>query len=820
MVAVWRLGAPVVAQRAGWEQVADALRGAPERVVLVCDALPDGDEQVAALWRAAAAGEPVDGRLEALVAAHRALAEALGVSLPDGDVAALGQLVAGVGLVGEAGPRAQARLRALGPRIVAEIGAAWLRARGLDVAVAEAASARAVTVIAPPGGGAEADIAAATLAAALGAVRCELWGDRPGLYTADPQKVPGARLLKRLHPVEAQQLAALDPTTVHPRALGALQQAGVPAVVRCWSRPQAEGTRIEAGGGEAQVKAIGGRKGLVLVAMDTVGMWQQVGFLAKAFGVFAALGLSVDAVSTSETEVTATLDPSQPVSAAALEQLVAELSPLCRARVVPGCASVSVVGQGIRGILHQLAPVLELFEEQPVHIVSQAASDTNLTFVVDEGEADRLVARLHALLFAHRGADALLGPTWQEQFAPVVAAPVRSEVPWWVGEREALLAVAAEGTPCYVTHGATVDARADALLGLQHVSRVLYAVKANPHPGIVARLAARGLGFETVSPGEIARVREAAGPDPFVLFTPNFAPRAELEGALEAPGVQVTLDDLHPLRHWPERFAGRDLFVRIDPGKGKGHHAKVRTAGSRSKFGVAPDQLDLLVSLARDAGARLVGLHAHVGSGVLDPGAWQETAQALGAVAERLRDVRVLDLGGGLGVPDRPGRPSLDLGAVDHALGRVRQAHPGWDLWLEPGRFLVAEAGVLLATVTQLKRKGDLLYVGVDAGMHTLLRPALYGAYHPVVNLTRLSSPATTTATVVGPICETGDVLARDRALAAPEEGDVLLIGGGGGRTGRRCRASTTCAAALGTWCSAPCPAPPLPLPLPAARLG
>src|SRR5688572_17039080 len=497
--------------------------------------------------------------------------------------------------------------------------------------------------------------------------------------------------------------------------------------------------------------------------MDTLGMWQQVGFLADAFAVFKDLGLSVDVVSTSETEVTATLDPSaNALDPETLDALIAGLSKYCTAKIVSGCASISLVGRGIRGILHRLAPVLELFEEHRVHLVSQAASDLNLTFVVDEGTAERLMARLHALLFAHRGTDEVLGPTWQELFGPTPKRSKKQAPPWWELRRDELAAIAAQGTPAYVYDGDTLDRQARALLSLESVGRVLFALKANPHPDVLRRLAAAGTGFDAVSPGEVARVRADCCAERFVLFPPNFAPRREYEDALE-DGVLVTLDNLHPLEHWPALFAGREIFVRLDPGRGRGHHAHVRTAGARSKFGVAPDQLERLAELAKAAGARVVGLHAHVGSGILDPATWQEVALYLEQVAERFPEARVLDLGGGLGVPDRPGRQGLDLGALEAGLQLVREAHPGRELWLEPGRFLVAEAGVLLTRVTQLKRKGDLLYVGVDAGMHTLLRPALYGAYHPVAPLSRQGEAATTVATVVGPICETGDVLARDR---------------------------------------------------------
>ncbi len=119
---------------------------------------------------------------------------------------------------------------------------------------------------------------------------------------------------------------------------------------------------------------------------------------------------------------------------------------------------------------------------------------------------------------------------------------------------------------------------------------------------------------------------------------------------------------------------------------------------------------------------------------------------------------------------------ALDLAEVDAQLCAVKKAHPRFELWTEPGRFVVAEAGVLLARVTQTKQKGEYYYVGIDAGMNSLIRPALYGAYHEIVNLSRLGDPATTVAQIVGPICESGDILGHARAIAAPQEGDVILI--------------------------------------------
>jgi diaminopimelate decarboxylase/aspartate kinase len=283
--------------------------------------------------------------------------------------------------------------------------------------------------------------------------------------------------------------------------------------------------------------------------------------------------------------------------------------------------------------------------------------------------------------------------------------------------------------------------------------------------------------LECVSPGELDHAfASVPGLEPQqVLFTPNFAPRAEYQAGF-ARGVRVTLDNLFPLREWPAVFAGREIFVRIDPGVGRGHHRHVRTGGAHAKFGVPLSDLDEFARLAAAAGVRVVGLHAHTGSGVFNVANWVETGELLGGLAPRFPDVRVVDLGGGIGVPDHASDPGMDLQALDAGVASLKARFPHLEFWMEPGRFLVARAGVLIAQVTQLKGKGHVGYVGVATGMNSLIRPALYGAYHEVVNLTRLEGAATTRVTVVGPICETADELALDRLLPPSHPGDVLLF--------------------------------------------
>ena len=284
-----------------------------------------------------------------------------------------------------------------------------------------------------------------------------------------------------------------------------------------------------------------------------------------------------------------------------------------------------------------------------------------------------------------------------------------------------------------------------------------------------------------MSPGEVRWLREVI-PDldsSRILFTPNFAPRGEYDWAF-AEGLQVTLDNLYPLEAWPQSFSGREIIVRLDPGQGRGHHDHVKTAGVHSKFGIPLFELDELKQKVDDAGAVVVGMHAHTGSGILDPYNWRSVAGALIEAAQQFETVRSIDLGGGIGVPEKTGDRSFDLAQLDSLLAEVKASYPQYELWLEPGRYLVAQAGVLLTRVTQIKGKGDMKYIGVGTGMNSLIRPALYGAYHEIVNLSRADESASEIVTVVGPICETGDRLGTDRLLPPSREGDVIVIANAG----------------------------------------
>jgi bifunctional diaminopimelate decarboxylase / aspartate kinase len=831
---VLKFGGTSVSTRPNWDNIAQIARrrlaeGAP--VLIVHSAVSGITDRLEKLLVAAMNGEQADA-LAAIETRHVQLCEELGVGRSaqlDGYLAHLAREANEIHRTQKLSDRTRAAVMANGELMATEIGARYLRKIGVDATWWDAreglkaeershasekgnwlsatcdfdpdaalsarlaarsqlvitqgfiaSDARGDTVLLGRGGS---DTSGAYFAAILGAQRLEIWTDVPGMFSANPRSTPAARLLRELHYDEAQEIASSGAKVLHPRCVMPVRVHRIPLHVYATQVPDLEGTHIAAttADSSAKVKAVCVKKGITLVSMDSPGMWHEVGFLADAFQVFKQHGMSIDLVSTSETSVTVTLDPqANTMDAGAMERLIADLSQLCRAQVIGPCASVSLVGRNIRGILHELGEAFEFFAEQKIYLVSQAANDLNFSFVVDESQADRLVEQLHALLIHPEPGDRVLGPTWEELFRKPGTAVAQAS--WWWQDRRADLLDAMKGRDAaYVYDPATVRQSARDLLQLKAIDRVHYAMKANWNAGLLQLLYREGVKMECVSRFELDHVfASLPGIKPEeVLFTPNFAPRDEYEYAL-ARGVSVTIDNLHALRAWPELFKGRRVLLRIDTGTGRGHHHHVRTAGTYAKFGVPLGELDELDSLVKSSGVIIFGLHAHTGSGVTDIRNWSQTAEDLAQVAARLDTVTILNIGGGFGVPDSNHRNGLDFAALDAALLAFKAAHPGISLWVEPGRYLVAVGGVLLARVTQLKQKGAQGYIGVATGMNALIRPALYGAFHEVVNLSRLGQPNVGSFDVVGPICESGDVLGHDRLFPATHEGDVLLVANAG----------------------------------------
>ena len=351
-------------------------------------------------------------------------------------------------------------------------------------------------------------------------------------------------------------------------------------------------------------------------------------------------------------------------------------------------------------------------------------------------------------------------------------------------EGVALSAIAERfGTPTYVYSRAHIEAQylafADALAGMPHL--VCYAVKANSNLGVLNVLARLGAGFDIVSRGELERVLAAGGSPDKIVFSGVGKTRDDMRHALEV-GVHCfnveSTDELERLQVVAAELGVRaPISLRVNPDVDAGTHPYISTGLKENKFGIAiADAEDVYIRAAQLPNLEVVGVDCHIGSQLTTLPPFIDALDRLLGLVDRLGDcgiyLRHIDLGGGLGVRYRDEEPPL---AADY-IKAVRERLDGRDLALvfEPGRFIVANAGVLLTQVEYLKHTEHKDFAIVDAAMNDLIRPALYQAWMDVTAV-RPRTAAARAYDIVGPICETGDFLAKDRELAL-EEGDLLAV--------------------------------------------
>ena len=337
-------------------------------------------------------------------------------------------------------------------------------------------------------------------------------------------------------------------------------------------------------------------------------------------------------------------------------------------------------------------------------------------------------------------------------------------------------------TPSFVYDLDMVRGQAQALgTHIQHPRRqLLYAIKANPCPSVVRSLLAEGYGIDAVSPGEVELALALGCTADKICYTENNMTDGEQAEAI-AHGVMVNCGSLDRLRRLAEAGVKR-AAVRFNPDVGDSEHAHTLTAGPLTKFGIHHSQLAEVRAIEAEFGMQVVGCHMHIGSNVLNAESYAAAMAVIVGAAKGLPHLEWVDVGGGLGVPYHPDQEPIDLTAVgcsaDALIADLEQHHGRpLELRLEPGRFLVAEAGYLLTTVTSVKNNPDgRTYVGCDSGFNHLIRPMMYGSYHPITNVSNPDG-VIQVVDVVGNICESGDIFARERSLAEPRLGDVLAIG-------------------------------------------
>ena len=347
------------------------------------------------------------------------------------------------------------------------------------------------------------------------------------------------------------------------------------------------------------------------------------------------------------------------------------------------------------------------------------------------------------------------------------------------------------GTPTYVYEEGKILGQLKSLF--QNISyrplAVLYAMKANSNLCLLDLIhnfplkEGEKIGVDAVSVGEIKLAFQRANFLPrHILFTGVNISEEDTDFAIRNK-IKINVGSLPHLERIGRKYRGRrlEVCVRINTDIGAGHHDHCITGGHASKFGIHHTEIGNIIDIAKKYGLIITGVHQHIGSQILEVGTFLSAAKAILDVAAKLSDLQFVDFGGGFGVPYREEEKPLNMELLGRKLSHLfanfcKQQGTDLTMVIEPGRYVMAEAGSLLVKVTDVKRNPDgRIFVGVDSGFSHLIRPAMYKAYHQIVNISNLNGPEEI-VDVVGNICESGDKFAEQRVLNQARVGDFLLI--------------------------------------------
>lgn len=326
----------------------------------------------------------------------------------------------------------------------------------------------------------------------------------------------------------------------------------------------------------------------------------------------------------------------------------------------------------------------------------------------------------------------------------------------------------------------------DALIKNYEKIRIYYSAKANTNISILKILKSEGAYIDTVSPGEVYLALKAGFSPERILFTGISVRNDELEFLLNE-NVIINIDSISQLNRLLKISIPKIISVRINPKIGAGHHYHCITAGKNSKFGLYENDALKAYEIAKKAGIEKFGIHMHIGSGILliKPYilAIEKFLRIARKIHERIKiDFEFIDIGGGLGIPYKPNEKGLNINSFSKKVlslfkEKVRKYELGEPIFcIEPGRYIVGDAAILLTFVNTIKPTKFKNFVGVDAGFNILIRPVMYGSYHHIIVANKMNLRNEGKYDIVGPICESGDILAKNRELPKIEEGDLIAI--------------------------------------------
>ncbi len=584
------------------------------------------------------------------------------------------------------------------------------------------------------------DTTGSLLACGINANIYQIWTDVNGLKSSDPSIIENSKVIKTISYDAAQEVAAMGAKILHPFCIKPCKEKGIPIKVKNTYQLDDNNTSIEPVSDipENTIYCISNQENVSVIKVESLDMWNNYGFVYNIFSKFKDFNIDVNIINTSQFDITTTTDEPDKEK---LMNLKKKLEEDYQVEIIDKCNIVSIVGENIKKY-NKINMIMQSVLEFDIKLTSYSSNDMTLSFVVEKGSASNLINKLHSVIF------------------PFQSFKLEKGI-WW----ENLLNQEGPEECKYIYNMDIINQKIKNLKSLDSIDRIYYAMKANNNNDILNKVYQSGLGFETVTLDEIYYLENNFSnvlSKINLLYTPNFAKIEDFKVVFNNKfsnfDIKVIVDNINLLIDFPEVFKNKKIGLRLDLDYGFGHCSKVVTQGQDSKFGMTPDDIINNIKIFEENNIKIIGLHSHMGSGINDYNHWVNNLVLLKKVylklPKNINNIEWIDIGGGFGLGN-----NINFDLLNLEIFKIKSTLDNVKIFIEPGRYIVAESGIIWGKVTQTKYKNNTKFIGTNIGMTDIMRPVLYSSVHPVYFKENENKEI---ATIVGPICESGDILVKN----------------------------------------------------------
>ena len=564
----------------------------------------------------------------------------------------------------------------------------------------------------------------------------QIWTDVNGIYSGDPNEIENTTINKTISYDAAQEASAMGAKVLHPYCIRPCKEYNIPIEIKnTFDINSVDYTTINnvEQNFNDNIYTVTNQKNNCIFKIESLDMWNDYGFVYDIFLKFKKYNIDVNIINTSQFDITTTTNETNNRK---LNLIREELEKNYNVTLTLNCNVVSIVGDNIKKF-KKLNLIMESIKNFDIKLTSYSSNDKTLSFVVDNNISSDLSKKLHNVIFPYH----------------------KFSIPeniWW----HKLLDKEGPDECRYLYNLEIINKRITQLKDLNSIDKIFYAMKANNNKDVLLSIIDNNLGFETVSIDEV-RFLSCLKSNIDLLFTPNFAKIEDYQEVfnIENMNIITIVDNINLIKENPDVFYGKNIGLRLDLNYGFGHCNKVITQGQDSKFGIMADDILDNINFLSENNIKIIGLHSHMGSGISNYEHWIKNLDLLINIYKKIpssiNKIEWLDIGGGFGIDSDINFKELDL-----QIQNRKNNLPNIKIYIEPGRFIVAESGIIWGKVSQSKFKNNTKFIGTNIGMTDLIRPALYSAIHPVYF--KDQEGENELATIVGPICESGDVLIKN----------------------------------------------------------